>query len=203
MTPNHTTIFETSRPVTAGKYIEAVAGSLLTYTLSSSDILFISRMSSKTTPTLATHNVANQPPIVLPGDLTPGDFELVNTKAIRYHTSPIRHRGLSHIPNEIYMEIFKYLRPPEDKPRISLAAEYKPWTDDLAIYRRNFSRVALVCRSFHSVILPWIFESTILVLTKQNGPSLNYARSIINGCGLWVSSNNCDLHQTMFDSGRR
>ena len=57
-------------------------------------------------------NIVDQPPIVLPGDLTPRtvyDFELANTKAIRY-TSPIRQRGLSHIPNEVYMEISQTLR---------------------------------------------------------------------------------------------
>ena len=82
------------------------------------------------------------------------------------------------------MEIFKYLRPPEDKPQISLAAEDKPWIHDQAIYRRNFSRVALVCHFFHSVMLPWMCESIKLLHMKRNGPSLNFARSIINGCGL-------------------
>ena len=73
------------------------------------------------------------------------------------------------------MEIFKYLRPPDNNP----------WIDP--VYRREFSRVALVCRFFCSVMLPWIFESMEFTGKNPNGsPDLNHApfcRSIIRGCG--------------------
>ena len=73
------------------------------------------------------------------------------------------------------MEIFKYLRPPVNNP----------WIDP--VYRRDFSRVALVCRFFCSVMLPWIFESTEFEGKSSNGAlKLNHApfcRSIIRGCG--------------------
>ena len=72
------------------------------------------------------------------------------------------------------MEIFKYLRPPDNNP----------WIDP--VYRRDFSRVALVCRFFCSVMLPWIFESMGFAGKNPNGyPALNHApfcRSIIRGC---------------------
>lgn len=93
----------------------------------------------------------------------------------RASTGPIRQRGLSPIPNEIYMEIFSYLRPPGSEP----------WVDP--VYRRGFSRVALVCRFFCSVMLPWIFESIEFAGKNLNGsPSSNHApfcRSILHGCG--------------------
>ena len=73
------------------------------------------------------------------------------------------------------MEIFKYLRPPDNNP----------WIDP--VYRRDFSRVALVCRFFCSVMLPWIFESLGFAGDNPNGSfDLNHApfcRSIIRGCG--------------------
>ena len=77
------------------------------------------------------------------------------------------------MPNEVFMEIFKYLRPPHSNP----------WIDP--VYRRDFSRIALVCRFFCSVMLPWIFESMEFAGRNQNG-SLNhtpFCRSIIRGCG--------------------
>jgi hypothetical protein len=71
------------------------------------------------------------------------------------------------------MEIFKYLRPPDSNP----------WIDP--VYRRDFSRIALVCRFFCSVMLPWIFESMEFAGKNPNG-SLNhhapFCRSIIRGC---------------------
>ena len=71
------------------------------------------------------------------------------------------------------MEILKHLRPPENNP----------WIDP--VYRRDFSRVALVCRFFCSVMLPWIYESMGFA-GKTNGPhDVNHApfcRSIISGC---------------------
>ena len=73
------------------------------------------------------------------------------------------------------MEIFKYLRPPDNDLWIDL------------VDRRVFSRVALVCRFFCSVMLPWIFESLVFEGKKSNGSlNLNHApffRSIIRGCG--------------------
>ena len=70
------------------------------------------------------------------------------------------------------MEIFNYLRPSKD---------IEPWMD-LAIHRRNFRRVALVCRFFFSVMLPWMFESIKLADIEQTA-SASFCRSIINGCG--------------------
>ena len=90
----------------------------------------------------------------------------------RVSTGPIRQGGLSPIPNEIYTEIFNHLRP----------LDINPWID--SVYRRDFSRVALVCRFFCSVMLPWIFESMEFTGKNQNG-SLNhtpFCRSIIRGC---------------------
>lgn len=72
------------------------------------------------------------------------------------------------------MEIFNYLRPPDCDPWIS------------SVYRRDFSRVALVCRFFCSVMLPWIFESMTFAGKNSDGIALNYApfcRSVIHGCG--------------------
>ncbi|KAF8804915.1 hypothetical protein BYT27DRAFT_7169820 [Phlegmacium glaucopus] len=90
-------------------------------------------------------------------------------------TSPVRRGNLSPIPNEVYIEIFNYLRPPDSKP----------WIDP--VYRRDFSRIALVCRFFCSVMLPWIFESIEFAGKNPNGSlSLNHApfcRSIIHGSG--------------------
>ena len=72
------------------------------------------------------------------------------------------------------MEIFKYLRPPDNNP----------WIDP--VYRRDFSRVALVCRFFCSVMLPWIYESMGFAGKNSNGSfDINHApfcRSIIRGC---------------------
>ena len=73
------------------------------------------------------------------------------------------------------MEIFKYLRPRGNNPGID------------PIYRRVFSRVALVCRFFCSVMLPWIFEFMEFSGKNPNGSlDFNHApfcRSIIRGCG--------------------
>jgi hypothetical protein len=73
------------------------------------------------------------------------------------------------------MEIFEYLRPPDNNP----------WIDP--VYRHDFSRVALVCRFFCSIMLPWIFESLKFAGKNLNGSLvLNHApfcRSIIRGCG--------------------
>ena len=81
---------------------------------------------------------------------------------------------MSPIPNEVFMEIFKYLRPPGNNP----------WIDP--VYRRDFLRVALVCRFFCSVMLPWIFESLEFAGKNPNGHfTLNHApfcRNIIRGC---------------------
>ena len=72
------------------------------------------------------------------------------------------------------MEIFKYLRPPDNNP----------WIDP--VYRRDFWRVALVCRFFCSVMLPWIFESLEFAGKYPNDHfTLNHApfcRNIIRGC---------------------
>ena len=72
------------------------------------------------------------------------------------------------------MEIFNYLRPPDGNPWIDL------------VYRRHFSRVALVCRFFCSVMLPWIFESMAFAGKSSNGTiAFNhtpFCRSILHGC---------------------
>lgn len=81
---------------------------------------------------------------------------------------------MSPIPNEIFMEIFKHLRPPDNNQ----------WID--AVYRRDFSRVALACRFFCSVMLPWMFECMEFSGTNSNGPHdfnhASFCRSIIRGC---------------------
>src|SRR5258708_37483966 len=67
---------------------------------------------------------------------------------------PVRKSGttyLSPIPNEIYMEIFGYLRP----------TDANEWIDAEA--RQHFRNLALVCRFFSSVMLPWIFENLTFV----------------------------------------
>jgi len=67
---------------------------------------------------------------------------------------PVRKSGtayLSPIPNEIYMEIFGYLRPTDPNE----------WIDAEA--RQHFRNLALVCRFFSSVMLPWIFENLTFV----------------------------------------
>ena len=95
-------------------------------------------------------------------------------KYCRVFAGPIRQGGLSPIPNEVYMEIFKYLRPPDNNL----------WIDP--VYRRDFSRVALVCRFFCSVMLPWIFESIAFEGNTNGSLDLNHAafcRNIIRGCG--------------------
>ena len=70
------------------------------------------------------------------------------------------------------MEIFKHLRPPEKNP----------WIDP--VYRREFSRIALVCRFFCSVMLPWIFESMEFATSVSRDLKLApFCRSIISGCG--------------------
>ena len=95
-------------------------------------------------------------------------------KYCRVFAGPIRQGGLSPIPNEVYMEIFKYLRPPDNNP----------WIDP--VYRRRFSRVALVCRFFCSVMLPWMFESIAFEGNTNGSLDLNHAafcRNIISGCG--------------------
>ena len=71
------------------------------------------------------------------------------------------------------MEIFSYLRPSNS---------------DHPVHRRNLLRVALVCRFFCSVMLPWIFECMEFSGKSSNGSRVlgNYApfcRSILHGRG--------------------
>lgn len=68
-----------------------------------------------------------------------------------FHPGPVRQSNgatLSPIPNEIYHEIFAYIRP---LPTEDL--------NDYPLEKRDLCNLALVCRFFSAIILPWMFES--------------------------------------------
>ncbi|KAF4621604.1 hypothetical protein D9613_012575 [Agrocybe pediades] len=77
-----------------------------------------------------------------------------------YWSSPVRREGtrtLSPIPNEIYLEIFSYVK--------------LPYFAGPAL-RRDMSSLAQVCRFFCSVMLPWIYEHLIIdAKVKDDGIS--------------------------------
>jgi len=89
---------------------------------------------------------------------------------------PVRRCGtrtLSTIPNEIYFEIFSYVK--------------LPYYDGPAT-RRHLSNLAQVCRFFCSIMLPWIYEHLKIdaKMKKSDGSSNNYTsfcRSIVKGDG--------------------
>ena len=94
---------------------------------------------------------------------------------------PVRKSGtvdLSPIPNEIYLEIFGYLRPTDPNE----------WIDAEA--RQHFCNLALVCRFFSSVMLPWIFENLTFVekdsYSQISSPhsstvSAKFCRNVLDG----------------------
>ncbi len=90
-------------------------------------------------------------------------------------TGPTRMSGgtlLPSIPNEVYLEIFKHLRP--HAPHV--------WIDDET--RQVFCGLALVCRFFSSVMLPWVFENLNITrtdLSSSNFTSAKFCRSILDG----------------------
>ena len=69
------------------------------------------------------------------------------------------------------MEIFNFLRPPEDKPLID------------QVHMCSFSRVALICQFFCSVMLPWMFESIQLGRLNEFSNHAPFCWSLIDGCG--------------------
>ncbi|KDR79321.1 hypothetical protein GALMADRAFT_1233719 [Galerina marginata CBS 339.88] len=95
--------------------------------------------------------------------------------AVLHWSSPVRKSGtrtLSQIPNEIYLEIFQHVR----------STNPTSWTHPSV--KRDLSSLALVCRFFGSVTLPWIFEALEFDGdTKRNSSAYqNYAsfcRSIL------------------------
>ncbi|KAF8885388.1 hypothetical protein CPB84DRAFT_1712682 [Gymnopilus junonius] len=88
-------------------------------------------------------------------------------------SSPVRQRGkkvLPPIPNEIYLEIFKHLRPPM----------FDPWFDRNTV--RHLACLALVCRFFCSIAVPWMFESLEIMFraTKSGKASRNRQKFCTN-----------------------
>jgi len=93
-------------------------------------------------------------------------------------TGPIRKSAgtlSADIPNEVYLEIFKHLRP-------------DVWID--VETRQVLCNLALVCRFFASVMLPWIFENLTITekdpYTQTDLPSSSFTttkfcRSILDG----------------------
>ncbi|CAA7270348.1 unnamed protein product [Cyclocybe aegerita] len=94
-------------------------------------------------------------------------------------SSPVRKAGdklLPLIPNEIYLEILIYFQPvaSESWSLDTLAPESSRHTDS-----RN---LALVCRFFSSIMIPWLYEH--LVFTKDTRREYSYlplCRNILDG----------------------
>jgi hypothetical protein len=107
-----------------------------------------------------------------------GDYFTENSLIYSLLTGPTRKSGGSlspDIPNEVYLEIFKHLRP-------------DVWIDDET--RQVFCSLALVCRFFASVMLPWIFENLTITekdpytqtyLSSSSFTTENFCRSILDG----------------------
>ncbi|PPQ96905.1 hypothetical protein CVT26_005891 [Gymnopilus dilepis] len=90
-------------------------------------------------------------------------------------SNPVRRRGkqaLAPIPNELYLEILKNLRPPKAEP----------WLDRSTI--RRLARLSLVCRFFYSVMAPWMFESMeVIFRARKDGSASQELRKFCKAVG--------------------
>ncbi|KAF9477206.1 hypothetical protein BDN70DRAFT_881421 [Pholiota conissans] len=95
-------------------------------------------------------------------------------------SSPVRKSNgleLCPIPNEIYLDILEYIRPPHDATESIFATA-----------KRDLSSLALVCRFFSATTLPWIFENvcfsgSIGTRNTSAASESSFCRSILKGSG--------------------